>query len=402
MFCVRTVTDSSSGMAKRLVVVSALLMSSTLAAGEIFVDFNKGNDGNPGSRELPLKSFSPAIARAQAGDTIFLLPAGHPVNTSLVIKNKHGGPGKPIIIDGMMNTFSGSRPLRAADWIETAPGSGLFSRKYKSMPTSTRFVMWFDGRMERMGRHTKWKGAALKRPEELGDFQWTIVGKDQVYLKLPAGMGVEQAGAEEPHFVSGVVMSGECSHIVVRNLAARRFWNDGYNIHNNCRDILFENIAAFNNSDDGISAHGTCRISVKNMLSLGNGTGFCHIEQAECEHENVYIADSDSRDILLENAVNTLRNVYVDGAAIGGIRFSKGRVELDDCVFLSSNPALVLEFMPACHVRARNVIYHGYKPKNLPEGVSPTPVSDPIPRAAKDLKAKLDLQSIWSTIGSRR
>lgn len=390
------------GTVQRLAVIAALLLAGTLAAGEIFVDFNKGGDGNPGSRELPLKSFPAALSRAQAGDTIFLLPAGQPVNTSLVIKNKQGSLDKPIVIDGMMNTLSGSRPLRAADWVEAAPGSGLFCRKYKNMPTATRFVMWFDGKMERMGRHTKWKGAALKRPEALEDFQWTIVDKDQVYLKLPAGMGVEQARAEEPYFVSGVALSGECAHIVIRNLAARRFWNDGYNIHNNCRDIRFENIAAFNNSDDGISAHGTCRISVKNMISIGNGTGFCHIEQAECEHENIYIAESDSRDILLENVANTMRNIYVDGAAIGGIRFSKGMVELEDCVFLSSNPERVLEFMPACQARARNVIFQGYKPGNLPGGVSQLSASDTLPVAAKDLKAKLDILSIGSSIGQRR
>jgi hypothetical protein len=360
---------------KMLAITLSLAFMSMLNAGEIFVDVDNGNDGSEGVRTSPLKTFPSALNKALPGDTIFILPVNHPINASLVIRNKKGVPDKPIIIDGMMNTFVGTRPVSENDWQEVNSGTGLYRRQIKNARNVSRYFMCFNGMMERMGRHTKWKGAAPKKPEELKDYEWTIVGKSDFYFKIPAGMKLSGAQVEEPLFESGVKMYDECAHLVVRNLIVRQFWNDGYNIHNNCRDILFENIAALENSDDGVSAHETCQVKVKNMVSISNGTGFCHVQQAECDHENIYIADSDSRDIYLLNSVNRLKNVIVEGNAPGNMEFRTGKATLADCRFLNIRPGVQLSFLQ-CDIQAENVLFSGYATgKDLPAGF--TSVSDP-------------------------
>lgn len=343
---------------------------SVITAADVFVDFNNGNDRNSGSREAPFRSFPVALDKAVPGDTVFILPSAKPINATLIIKNKKGLPDKPIIIDGMMNTLVGARAASEKDWREVKPDTGLYHRQLSNPPTGDRYFMRFNGKMERMGRHTKWKGAALKKPEDLKDYEWTIVGKNDFYFKIPAGMKPAGAKVEEPFFTSGVEMYGECAYLTVRNLIVRQFWNDGYNIHFNCRDILFENIAALENSDDGVSAHETCKIKVKNMLSIGNGTGFCHVQQAECDHENVYIAESDSRDIYLLNSVNRLKNVIVEGSAPGDMEFRAGSESLADCRFLNIRPGVRLLFFQ-CQAQADRVLFSGYVTgKDLPDGVS--------------------------------
>jgi len=354
---------------KMITITLILAFTGMLNADEIFVDVDHGKDENRGDRTAPLKTFPSALNKALPGDTIFILPASRPIHTSLVIKDKKGLPDKPIIIDGMMNTLVGSQPVSEKDWREIQPGIGLYQRQLKNAPNGTRYFMRFNGRMERMGRHTKWKGAKLKEPEELKDYEWTIVGKNDYYFKIPAGMKFSEAQVDEPLFESGVKMNGNCANLVVRNLIVRQFWNDGYNIHNNCRDILFENIAALENSDDGVSVHETCQIKVKNMVSIGNGTGFCHVQQAECDHENIYIADSDSRDIYLLNSINRLKNVFVKGSAPGAIEFRDGRETLADCLFFSRHPGARLGFFKCETQATRTEISQYVIVGTLPDGV---------------------------------
>jgi hypothetical protein len=354
---------------KMIAITLCLVFMSMLNAGEIFVNVDHGKDENRGDRIAPLKTFPVALSKAQPGDTVFILPANHPIHTSLVIRNKKGLPDKPVIIDGMMNTLVGTCQVSEKDWQEVKSGVGLYHRQIKKPPTGTRYLMRFNGKMERMGRHTKWKGAELKKPEDLKDYEWTIVGKNDFYFKIPAGMNPPTAKVEEPVYCNGVEISGESAHLIIRNLIVRQFWNDGYNIHHNSRDILFENIAALENSDDGISAHETCQVKVKNMVSIGNGTGFCHIQQSECEHENVYIAGSDSRDIYLFNSSNVLKNVIVEGNAPGTMEFRDGRETLTDCQFLNLRLGVRLEFLK-CEIQAARTEIAKYAIKGiLPAGI---------------------------------
>jgi len=353
-------------------LVASIWFSGSLFAAELTVDISPG--GN-----IAMTNFTTALKKAQPGDVIRLLPADKPVNMSLIVKNLKGQPDKPIVIDGSFNVIVGNRPADETAWKEVAAGTGLYRRVLKVIPTGERFFMAFNGKIERMGRHTKWKSAPLKKPDELKDYQWTLGTGNEAYFKLPAEMTPAAARVEEPFYCSGVEMNGDCANIIIRNLIVRRFWNDGYNIHGNCRDVRFENIAAIENADDGISAHETCKITVTNMISINNGTGFCHIQQAECTHENIYIAGSDSRDIFLSNTYNALKNIVVLGNAHGSLEINHGKVRLEDCFFENRRPGVNLTLSQA-EVSAERITVAGYGigkkwPAGVTEAASPEELS---------------------------
>lgn len=358
-----------------LAVCSGLVM--TAAAREIYIDFNTGNDRNNGQKTEPLRTFAAAIAQVAPGDTIFLLPAGRPVNTSLIMKNIKGLPDKPIVIDGMFNTICGTVKVEAKDCKEVSPGLYLRKRKDPGKDMILRYFMRFDNKMQRMGRHTKWGKIPLKKVEELQPYEWTVVNGTDCYFRLPPGKTVNDVTVEEPYYNSGVQIYGKSSNVIIRNLTAKSFWNDGFNIHNQCLDVRFENIAAIENSDDGISAHDNSRIYVKNMICIGNSTGFCHINKAECHHENIYITGSDSRDILLNNDVNTLKNIAVDGSSPGGIGFAAGKIQMENCLFNNRRPGTALG-VKNTKITASDCRYSQYQvnAKAMPPGLTQAPESE--------------------------
>jgi len=345
---------------KILLTAGMILFGAWGNAAEIMVDFEKGNDADNGSKNAPLLTFPAALKKAEPGDVIMLLPAARPLPVSLVIHNKKGSAEKPITIDGGFNTLYGTVPLEQKSCREVAPGLYLRTRKNQGEAWELRYFMIFDGRMQRMDRNLKWRKPLFKPVEALQPGEWTIRDHNEVYFRLPAGKDWSNTAVEEPGLACGVQMSGECEYITVRNLIVRKFWNDGYNFHNRCRNIRLENIAAIGNSDDGVSAHEECQIFVKNLVSIGNGTGFCHIQNAECHHENVYIADCTGRDILLQNSRNTLKNVVVDGTALGALEFSRGENELQDCWFMGRRDGNAISWRKGTVLKTENSFYYGY------------------------------------------
>ena len=65
-----------------------------------------------------------------------------------------------------------------------------------------------------------------------------------LYFRLPEGKTPETVRGELPRLANGVGVYGGSEYVVVKNLIAKHFWNDGYNIHNASKNITFENIAA--------------------------------------------------------------------------------------------------------------------------------------------------------------
>jgi len=350
--------------------LAALLATGVAHAREIFVDFEKGDDKAQGAKESPLKGFPKALEKAEAGDSVILLPASKPVNCSLRAINKKGAPGKPIVVDGSFNVLDGSRRVEAKDWEEVSPSLFMNKRKSPGDAMLLRYFMRFDGVMQRMGRHTKYGKNSFKAVEELKPCEWTIVDGTSFYFKLPAGKGLQDVVVEEPAFDSGVQLAGTCESLVFKNIITTHFWNDGFNFHGHCKDIYLENVAAIENADDGISAHEDCQFRVKNMLSIRNSTGICHIEQADCEHENVYIYDCDSRDILVNFNVNLFKNVVVEGDAAGSLEIDNPKNKIEGCVFSNLRPGNFIKVNK--DVAVSDSVYCGYKPKGgaaLPEAL---------------------------------
>lgn len=111
-------------------------------------------------------------------------------------------------------------------------------------------------------------------------------------------------------------MSGDNSHLVIRNVTATHFQNDGFNIHGDCRDVVFENIRAIECGDDGISAHETAQYRVDGFTSIGNGTGICDTGSSETSYNNLFIADCVGVDLyFLDTGRYSVSNAVVLSSA---------------------------------------------------------------------------------------
>lgn len=324
------------------------------------VDNLLGADDATGTADSPLRTANVAIARAAPGDTIHLVPNPEPYKQMVVFHNKSGEPGKPITIDGHGATLSGSEPLDPAAWEQVSPGLYRSTTLQPNTPAIIgRYFFVFDGAINRMSRSSKGPRPPWPKPADLQPGQWTW-GADEgaFYVRTPDDLPLAECGIAAPMRSSGVTLSGKCEHLVIRNLTATHVWNDGYNIHGESNDILFENIRAIECGDDGISAHEQCNIQVRGMISIGNSTGACHINNSNSTCENAYIQGCHGYGYyMLNSGTHILRNsVIVCDAAqsvvVAGDPEPGGvcTLKLDNVVLLGGEGATALS------ARARSIL----------------------------------------------
>jgi hypothetical protein len=276
-----------------------------------------------GARELKVSrapgsefsSIQQAVNKAQPGDVIVLSPEDSPYYESVSFRNKSGTADKPIILDGRGATLDGSEPLRAEEWEETAPGlfrsTAFAARMRVSNSILGRYFFVMNGEMNRMNRSSKGTRAPFKSVADLQANEWTFIEDEKAfYIRLAPGE--KPASVRAPVRASGVALSGDCEHLIIRNLSVTHVWNDGFNIHHRSRDVRFENIRAIECGDDGISAHEDCRISVDGFFAARNSTGFCHVGQSRSDTKNFVLEDNISYGIyLVDDSKHTADNGVV-------------------------------------------------------------------------------------------
>ncbi len=351
-------------MKKFFTTAAAVLLASTAFTAEIYVDYNKGNAKNTGTKEAPFAKVRQALNKALPGDTVYILPSEKPILDNVYILNIHGTPDKPVTVDGMNNTFIGAKPLDPKQWQEVKPG--IFRKQVKTgLNWSSRFYLIFDGKINRMGRIQKSPGAKpYKKVEELAPGEWTVVvGKKisdkgphhqyeiEYFVRLPEkATGLADSGITEPirGISDGVCVRGTSKNVVVRNMIMKNFFNDGYNIHGQCENIRFENIAALFCGDDGISAHEACTISLKNGVFIGCSTAICHVQQAKCTHDNVYAEQVVGRELYFTaDSANEIKNMYFYADSYSGCAWTPRQaantqnVVLENIYAISNNPKAV-------------------------------------------------------------
>lgn len=287
------------------------------AAGSIIrVDPKAGSDTNDG-RTKPVKTITRGLRLAKPGDTVELAQARYFESADL--SRKKGEPGKPITLEGNGSVLDGSELARAADW--EALGDGLF-RKVKLIPRMSpailgRWFFLFGDRMNHMGRTSKGRSAPLKKPADLQPGEWTYVNdEDAFYIRLKAGEDFDAAKIRYPLRSSGVVLSGEGAHLVVRNVIATHVHNDGFNIHGAQRDTVFENIAAIECGDDGFSAHEDAECRIDGFVSIGNSTGLCDTVSSITHYRNVFIRDCLGFDVFfIGDSPHSIENAVIESSA---------------------------------------------------------------------------------------
>lgn len=335
--------------------------------GAFTVDPARGDDAGDGLTH-PFKTIARALKEAGPGDTVHLTPGRY--SESAFFVNKKGEPGKPIVLDGHGAILDGSEALNPEDWESVSPG--LFrTRKLPVINGATlaRFFFLFDGKMQRMGRLSKGPSAELKQPEALEPGEWTFIpdepftrerkdGKpwDAVpapgafFVRIAPGKTLEESGIRYPARSNGVAYGGLCTHIVVKNLVATRFQNDGYNIHGDQVGLVFENIKAIECGDDGFSAHEAAECRIDGFVSIGNSTGLCDVGSSKTHYRNLHIRDCLSYDVFfISHGEHSIENALVESSAARAVSVGRDAAPEGTCavtlrnVHIRRDPALPQE-----------------------------------------------------------
>ena len=368
-----------------LIAIAAVLFSTTsLRADELLV-----------SKTGTYKTIQQAINAAQPGDTIKLSTKDGPYYESATFHNKSGSEGKPITLDGWGATLDGSDPLDPKEWSEVSPGlykSTAFPvRMHIGSSILGRYFFIFNGKINRMGGVSKGKHAVMKTSADLTSGEWTYVDAEKAFYLRPVA-GQDLSSIRAPIRSSGVALSGNCEHLIIKNISVTHVWNDGFNIHQRSRDILFQNISAIECGDDGISEHEDCQIKVNGMLSRGNATGFCHVGQSQSDTQNIVIEDCPAYGIyLLDDSHHTLRNCVIRGKSTFAIRLVRNTTLNMSNVLLEDTGRVQIE--SGASLQAQNVSSWG-SDWNISKS-SVTLNKSAI--AGPDAKLKIDQPVLWQS-----
>lgn len=281
------------------------------APRNLYVDPATGDDRATGlapkadGADGPLRTLRPAIRRARPGDTIHLAPKAEPARDIAVFHDVHGEPDRPITLDGHGATLTGSDPLDPSQWEEVAPGlyrcDHLLKEKLLTQDDAVieRWFMLFDGKMNHMGRCRKGKSLPLKTVTDLAVGEWTYeAARNAFYVKIDPAKKLADCRIEAPIRSEGVQISGDCSHLVIRNLTSTHCYNDGYGLHGKTRDVRFENIGAIECGDDGMSAHDDCDVVVDGFVSMRNATGLANTGLSHSVNTRLYLDGNRGTDLL--------------------------------------------------------------------------------------------------------
>lgn len=272
-----------------LCVVSLLLGTTQLAAADWHVNPLAGNNANAGSQDAPVQTLQAAINKAADGDVIHLHPQGAVYRQAGTFRAKSG-----ITIEGNGVTLHGADPLPDTGW--ELVEEGLYRRKLPRTPLD-RHLLIFDGRMERMGRTQSANSPKFPSVDQLKANQFCFENIDEktgwLYVRG------DLSKLEWSTRVNGIATSGVCERLVIRNLNARNFLNDGFNVHGDCRQLVFETIEGFDCFDEGFSAHESAECSIVGGKFFGNENGIADVNQAETIYRDCEFYGNVNVDVLL-------------------------------------------------------------------------------------------------------
>jgi len=282
---------------------------------EWFVNPRQGSDENAGSHEAPFATAQKAVNAAAPGDVIQLLPKGALYRQSILLRGK-----SDLIIEGNGVTLDGSDPLSKEGWEDL--GGGL---KRLRLPQTmwNRHLLSFAGRVERMGRTQSSNSASFPEPRALKEGQFCFVNDpdpegleepEQKPRRKKLGWLYVRGDINDLEWSvrpNGIATGGENSNIVVRNLNARRFLNDGFNIHGHSTGLRFENIKGYDCFDEGFSAHDTCAAEIRKGEFWGNENAIADVNDCVTHYWNCEFRDSVSTDVLLIGRTHSLTDCRI-------------------------------------------------------------------------------------------
>ncbi|MCG6155436.1 right-handed parallel beta-helix repeat-containing protein [Rubinisphaera margarita] len=301
------------------IVTSLLLLIGTFAspgfAAELFVHHTKGRDSSIGTREEPVQSLQRAIRLAEPGDQITLLPAGAIYRQAATLNGQ-----TDLTIEGNGVTLEGADSLPTEGWELVRPG---LNRRRLPRPQLDRHLLIIDGVAQRMGRTQSSAAPPFPTPDELkeGEFCFETIDEEAGWLYVRGSLE-NLEWAVRPN---GIATGGTCERITIRNLNARHFLNDGFNIHGRCTGFVCENIQGYDCFDEGFSAHDLCECTIRKGSFWGNDNGIADVNEARTTYYDSVFYGNVNNDVLLLGVEHCLENCQIRNettaaALVGGPR----------------------------------------------------------------------------------
>lgn len=370
-----------------VVVGGWLIRGDTIALGrDYYVHPSEGDDQRDGlsakvtAKSGPVKTIACALKLAEAGDTVHLANTPSPYREPIVLHDRNGRPHHPIVLDGHGATITGAERVHLKDWDNPQPGLYCNSKLLKAdKETADRWFFRMDGRMNRMNCTSKGPSDPLKPVADLQRGDWTFLPDESCfYIKFNPDDVLDEMIIEAPVRSVGVQISGNSSHLVVRNLTVTHFHDDGFNLRGKCREVAFENVRAIECGDDGLSAQDDCHIHVEGFDSVGNDTGFYHSGSSRSYTNRAFISDSLAYDFLVrDSGHHRLVNALIYSSGEQAIRVEGDQDQNEFCTLEMSHVAVsrvsqspCIQFAENSDVHADHCTFAGFHLQNTGRSLS--------------------------------
>ena len=324
-----------------------------VAATEFWVDNVKGDDAAAGTREKPFRTMARAAAAMSAGDEMHLVANAEPYREALKLDGRFAKMSAPdgarkTVIDGHGAAIDGLGRRPMGEW--RSEGRGIWSSKQNNNAWTMNAQGYWSGHpiVFRYGKPLAWrksldeletntyllrKVAKPKTPEEKD-------AHNRLYVKLAEGETPDQL--EVPVRGNGMWIDG-VSNLVVRNLTARNFYNDGFDTYWR-KGIEFENVRGAYNMDQGISAHSSGVTVRRSRFDHNAGCGAVDCCPGNDGHwprtvyeDCVFESQSFRGGAEFLNGYFTLRRCkFIESPEVAVTMRGSFAFEISDCVFSNS------------------------------------------------------------------
>jgi hypothetical protein len=278
-----------------LLLTACLWAATSLAQAETYrVDGLRGSDDHDGV-QAPFKTIGRALRAMKVSDSLVLTPMPQPYRESITLRIG-GTAAQPMVIDGGGATISGADPAPKTGWEEQG---GVYRLR---QATEVKFLFGPGVRYE------QGKIPAELKPEE---WQWQA---GVLHFRPAAGKTPADYDLEMSVRISGVITNG-AGQIIVRNLTAQHFYNDGFNLHGGSAPLWFENIRGIWNGDEGFSAHENSECYVRGAEFSNNyWHGIADVGMARTHYQNIICRDNRSKGVFLIGAMHSISDSEISGS----------------------------------------------------------------------------------------
>lgn len=245
-----------------------LLVVSTAAARDLFVNNETGNDAKNGhaaehvdTATGPVRTIGRALHLAQKYDRVVVANTGKPYREPIaLVRGKHEGDRfSPFVLEGNGATLEGSVPIPVEFWKSYGGDVFFFRPRRLNYP-----MLYLNGRpAQRVEADDQ-----AEAPPKLEPLQWCLWRHD-IYFRVERATFLNEYELAQPRWDTGITLY-QNDGVVVANFIVQGFQLDGIQAHGT-RNARVIGTRARGNGRSGIAAAGAGRLVVDYCLIGNNG-----------------------------------------------------------------------------------------------------------------------------------